>query len=739
MRYLLRVSVVSICLSSFGFLLNDVGDDRNIPGLNRIMDDTDRNYTTVGNIALTVSNFGTIGTRNAYWPDQPSCQYPKGSRIEHIYQGGLWVGAISRINGDQRVTTGATDRASASRFGQGYELNSEPGSIVNQRSTLSESQYFSEDAISHQDFLAEYTDRDTLVPGFSHTPLGIRVHQESYAWNFPFADAFVILNYTIYNAGADTLDSVYVGFWNNGVVRNTNEVQPGRVPATTYFSHGANGYADSLRMMYTFDYDGIPGSSPANSYVGVRLLGSRPFPHSVDSVGNLRQRTYYNAWEFRSSTGAAEYLSPGTNDGGDDGGSGFRSRYYRMATSLTPAQIAALRVPPRAPGNFTTMLSTGPFTTLYPGDSVNVNFGVICARKFGTLHASNDTREQRKTLYANAAIAQQAYNGEDVNGNNILDPGEDLNGNQKLDHYQLPQPPRPPTIRVELGNETVALYWDRATSEGSVDPISHEMDFEGYRIFRSNAGADFSSPEDLLLTLALVGDFDVPGNNIGYNTGFRQILLASAKYFPPNGISEQEWKRLIVADSAKYFPGGDTVAYWYKFPPDSARVSHLNGWQYLYGVAAYDRGDSASSIPSLQSKVEIRRVVPGTPAASQNNLQVGVYPNPYYASATWDGKGERNRKIYFYNLPQQCEIRIYTLAGDVVADFTHDASNYDGTDIEWFRRFSGTDTPLKFSGGEHAWDLITKFDQAIATGLYLFSVRNEKTGDVKTGKFLVIK
>ena len=53
------------------------------------------------------------------------------------------------------------------------------------------------------------------------------MHQESYAWNFPFADFFVILNYTIYNASADTLDSVYVGLWTNNVVRNTNNVRPG--------------------------------------------------------------------------------------------------------------------------------------------------------------------------------------------------------------------------------------------------------------------------------------------------------------------------------------------------------------------------------------------------------------------------------------------------------------------------------------------------------------------------------
>ena len=43
------------------------------------------------------------------------------------------------------------------------------------------------------------------------------------------------------------------------------------------------------------------------------------------------------------------------------------------------------------------------------------------------------------------------------------------------------------------------------------------------------------------------------------------------------------------------------------------------------------------------------------------------------------------------------------------------------------------------SGGEEPWDLITDHDQAIATGLYLFSVKDEETGNIKIGKFLVIK
>ncbi len=712
-RLLFFLTIISVC--SFGFL--HIAGDEGYDSIRKVAEDTDRNYTTVGTIGLTVTNFGTIGTRNAYWSEgQPSCEYPIGSRIEHIYQAGLWVGAEIKSTNPSRdgvisVSTGSSNTVSTVS-GNGFEFVSIPGTTLIQRSSLSESQFFDTSAISHQDFTGWYTDttpRDSSNED-RPVPLGITVRQESYAWNFPFADAFVLLNYMIYNTGVDTLDSVYVGLWDNAVVRNTNNVRPG---TAGYFERGANGYSDSLRMKYTFDYSGIPTPPAAGSYVGIKLLGAAPFPIGVDSIGNLGVRTNYNAWTFSTAaTGEVGYWSPRFDFGSL---AGERSRFSRLSASLPPGLITPLRT--LQPQNMTTLLSTGPFRSLRPGDSLQVVFAVICARKFGPDPANLDTRDQRKTLYTNAGFAQQAYNGEDLYGDNVYRPELDINGNGKLDHFILPQPPRPPKVRAVVESQKVTVYWDRSRSELSVNPITRQQDFEGYRIYRSNPGADFTDPENLLLDMTLVGEFDKPGNNIGYNTGFGRILLPAAKRFP-----------------------GDTVDYWYKFPPDGESIPHLNGWQYLYGVAAFNTGDSATSLPSLESKTEIRRVIPGTDTSAAANAKIGVYPNPYYASARWDGGTERTRKIYFYNLPARCEIRIFTLAGDVVADLRHDAATYDGSGIQWFEQFGGgAASPIQFSGGEHAWDLITKFDQAIASGLYLFTVKNSDNGNIKTGKFLVIK
>jgi hypothetical protein len=133
-------------------------------------------------------------------------------------------------------------------------------------------------------------------------------------------------------------------------------------------------------------------------------------------------------------------------------------------------------------------------------------------------------------------------------------------------------------------------------------------------------------------------------------------------------------------------------------------------------------------------------VVPGTPPTTpEARRKIGVYPNPYRANALWDGGYERERKIVFFNLPARCELRIYTLAGDLVDQFTHESTSYDGKDIKWFREFAPGDQSTVFSGGEHAWDLVSNNDQALATGLYLFTVKDLNTGEVFRGKFVIIK
>jgi len=143
-------------------------------------------------------------------------------------------------------------------------------------------------------------------------------------------------------------------------------------------------------------------------------------------------------------------------------------------------------------------------------------------------------------------------------------------------------------------------------------------------------------------------------------------------------------------------------------------------------------------LESLESSIYSNRVYiyPGSSEISESIWEgmPSVYPNPYKGQALWDGYSSRSNMIWFRNLPNKAEIRIFSLAGDLVDVIDHDES-YKGDDI---LNIDSKNHPL-MSGGEHAWDMITMHDQATASGLYLFTVENKYTGEFKEGKFLIIK
>ena len=115
---------------------------------------------------------------------------------------------------------------------------------------------------------------------------------------------------------------------------------------------------------------------------------------------------------------------------------------------------------------------------------------------------------------------------------------------------------------------------------------------------------------------------------------------------------------------------------------------------------------------------------------------MGVYPNPYRVNAAWDGNTSRTRKLNFYNLPSNAEIRIYTLAGEIVNTLRHDSESYTG-DTRWYNDFSAENRIQ--SGGEHSWDLLSDSGLSVSGGLYLFTVKDLNSGDVQRGKFVIIK
>ena len=685
-----------------------------------LADDEYDKYTSVGNLGLTITNFGILGNGWNRMEDgsiNPSCQYKQQTeisreQIEHFSYAGLWVGGI--VNGERRVSTSIVDGVFEAG-NEGFELF--PKSSITIQSSISSTtqdsmaKYYSPNAVSHQDMIIDFKDygddpsENLGIP--NHNPLGLDIRLESYAWNYSYADAFVILNYTFKNQSENVINDLYAGIWVDPSIANFNY--------TDYYSPGGgftwydnlNGYDETVDpsgftrdIAYQYDTDGDDGW--AESYLGISILGS--------SIDKKYLKSEYNQWVWTNSSNSdfPAYSMP-IND---------NERYDKMSSTVpkgTGPEYTAEGYP-ASENSWLFLISAGPMGsvpnadttswTLAPGDSCTISFVVVCA--MWDDGASGDSPLRREKMYVNYDWAQKAYDGEDKNRNNILEDEEDVNNNQILDRYILPAPPPSPNMYLDVDSKKVTLYWQN-NAERFLDPISQEADFEGYRLYGSRKTDNQSLGEFTLLK-----EVDI-NNEIGYNTGFSSVQIV-------NEFGETD---------SVYIEGN---YYHYKFE----NLNVKDGWLNYYSITAYDQGDPEANLGSLESSLFANRsyVYPGKSAASENNWEGDptVYPNPYRGQASWDDNSSRGKMIWFRNLPEKAEIRIFSLAGDLVDIIEHDQS-YNGKDIN---NIDSKKSPI-MSGGEHAWDMITMYDQATASGLYLFTVENQVSGEIKEGKFLLIK
>ena len=95
-------------------------------------------------------------------------------------------------------------------------------------------------------------------------------------------------------------------------------------------------------------------------------------------------------------------------------------------------------------------------------------------------------------------------------------------------------------------------------------------------------------------------------------------------------------------------------------------------------------------------------------------------PNPYIVRSGFK-ESEYIRQIRFTNLPERCDINIYTVSGEYVSTIKHDNPE----------------------SGNEWWDMRTINNQELAPGLYLFYVSQKDasghTSKTTVGKFAVIR
>lgn len=142
--------------------------------------------------------------------------------------------------------------------------------------------------------------------------------------------------------------------------------------------------------------------------------------------------------------------------------------------------------------------------------------------------------------------------------------------------------------------------------------------------------------------------------------------------------------------------------------PGSGDVVYIQTYKPFGSDDSFSFSTSGATTDSQLGKEELRDIY--------------VVPNPYVATNELEprnpvSRSERGeRRLYFANVPRQCTIRIYTLAGELVDTLEHNSTLDDGKVF---------------------WDLRTKDNMNIAYGLYIYHVESQEGTFI--GKFAVIK
>ena len=324
-----------------------------------------------------------------------------------------------------------------------------------------------------------------------------------------------------------------------------------------------------------------------------------------------------------------------------------------------------------------------------------------------------------------------------MRGNRILDAGDGI------PDFQGPQPPPVPNLGGGMPTETngvftteteVMLRWtpDPTESETYQDNFSHIQDFEGYRIYVSNTGLEND--------FALVQEFD--------RIDFAYFSATDSMVTYPDTRTDAPADTVIGDSVYTRKPVGGNVGFAEILDENGNYVFEFNDVHPLfprwYSVTAYDFGDPKSGTEPLETarSANAQYVAPsGNP-----NKEILVVPNPYRAyldytqvysgGLQWENQDDgtpeffpnTDRRLDFINLPDSCLIRIFTVAGDLVAVVPHNIIG--DTNIGWESDFS------------ESWDLNSRNNQQVCSGLYLFSVEyytSKDKGKIQTGKFVIIR
>lgn len=399
--------------------------------------------------------------------------------------------------------------------------------------------------VSERDIYAVFTDQNN-----SRGSYGLVVKQRAFSFSRSYARNFIIFDFRIINTSANTLDSVWIGY-----------MADFKVDFDTHdhirFLSLDPSKPNNRDLVYLWDADPTKGIWDITGYIGFLSLftptnkGITDF-HYFDNI--YEPSTNEQLWEIMTSDTSGRHITPSIYFHG----SNYRIDDDALADDLDPSGQ-------KLGTDFVFIVSTGP-VTIPAADSVHSAFAVVLGA----------TRDE---MIANA----------------------DMVKNMARQNYLGPNAPPSPEVHAFASDRKVTLTWDGKDSETARDMLTGRLDFEGYRIYRSqDFGLTWGNP----IT-------DERGNLIGY--------VPIAQFDLDNTVSGKD-------PYSNFYLGSNTGL---KHTYIDSTVN--NGVEYWYSITAYDRGDIVTSLPALESSRGVTpdepNVVSVTPSGSASNLQFTPIPD----------------------------------------------------------------------------------------------------------------
>ncbi|MGH7741174.1 MAG: hypothetical protein ACRENS_04055, partial [Candidatus Eiseniibacteriota bacterium] len=309
--------------------------------------------------------------------------------------------------------------------------------------------------------------------------------------------------------------------------------------------------------------DGVPDTHDPGEGDGIPTLGEPDFDRT-----DLDESDQIGLTGFKTSRIKA---GPGNPDPNSD-----NVRFYTDEDNL-PQRLYDKFTDPFTPARFDSALSANyNIAFLFASGPFQLQQGQIERFSLALAYGS-DLSELRRSV----GVVQQIYNA----------------------NYQFAVPPPRPTVSAEAGDGFVQLSWDDAAERG-VDPVTHAVDFEGYRIYRST-DPDFRDLQ--IITTAT-------GHDIGLRKPEVQFDIADGR----TGFTRK------AVEGVSFDLGSDT-GIRHTWTDNTV----TNGQEYFYSVTAYDYGfepdpydDNLATFPSENSIAPITRTPRGGLVLPSNVVQV---------------------------------------------------------------------------------------------------------------------